>query len=360
MHRRALCRSARPSTTVRWRRVAFGLVALGTAAFAASVGTALPVDGAVTTPVLGGGSPGAGSLQAKADGLAATIDAEAARIHALSVSYQADLNRSQQLAQAEHATSGAIKSARNNFAAAQAALSQEAIAAYVGAGTGSTLNLLFSSSSSTADSQAATQAYIQVSSDNLQFASDSEQASLQTLNTALALDRSARAAVLANLHQVASTRAAAFSAISAEETALSQVKGQMAQLVVEAEAAAAANARAAAATVAHHPAPPPSHTPLQGPPQPTGPPSVGIPGPPGSLAQDFAKLRMCESSNEYSINTGNGYFGAYQFSLSTWQGLGLTGLPSNATPAEQDAAAYKLYREAGWSPWPACSAMLGL
>ncbi|MBX6388345.1 MAG: transglycosylase family protein [Frankia sp.] len=75
---------------------------------------------------------------------------------------------------------------------------------------------------------------------------------------------------------------------------------------------------------------------------------------------DFAKLRQCESGGNYSINTGNGYYGAYQFDRRTWQGLGYSGLPHEAPPAVQDEAAYKLYNSRGWSPWPACARKLGL
>ena len=81
---------------------------------------------------------------------------------------------------------------------------------------------------------------------------------------------------------------------------------------------------------------------------------------PGVSPDDFAALRMCESSGNYAINTGNGYYGAYQFDLLTWEGLGFTGLPNLNNPATQDAAAYKLYDERGWGPWPTCSARLGL
>jgi hypothetical protein len=77
-------------------------------------------------------------------------------------------------------------------------------------------------------------------------------------------------------------------------------------------------------------------------------------------ADTWAKLRMCESSGNYATNTGNGFYGAYQFNLLTWQAGGNTGLPSNASPAVQDAAAQKLYDSRGWQPWPACSAKLGL
>jgi hypothetical protein len=72
------------------------------------------------------------------------------------------------------------------------------------------------------------------------------------------------------------------------------------------------------------------------------------------------RLRMCESGNNYRANTGNGYYGAYQFNAGTWHAYGGTGLPSSAPPAEQDSRARLLYRSRGWAPWPACSRRLGL
>jgi len=79
-----------------------------------------------------------------------------------------------------------------------------------------------------------------------------------------------------------------------------------------------------------------------------------------ATADDFARLRMCESGGNYQANTGNGFYGAYQFDLGTWQGLGYSGRPSDAAPSTQDAAARQLESERGWSPWPACSRKLGL
>lgn len=72
----------------------------------------------------------------------------------------------------------------------------------------------------------------------------------------------------------------------------------------------------------------------------------------------WAALRNCESNGNYATDTGNGYYGAYQFSQQTWDGLGLSGLPSNASPATQDAAAQQLYAEDGSAPWPVCGAYL--
>lgn len=71
-------------------------------------------------------------------------------------------------------------------------------------------------------------------------------------------------------------------------------------------------------------------------------------------------LAQCESSGNYAADTGNGYYGAYQFSLATWHRLGFGGLPSQATPATQDHAVLELWQQRGWAPWPACSAQLGL
>lgn len=78
-------------------------------------------------------------------------------------------------------------------------------------------------------------------------------------------------------------------------------------------------------------------------------------------ASDWAKLRMCESSNRYDINTGTGYYGAYQFDLATWQSVGGKGYPNQASPAEQDYRALYLYRMRGWQPWECANGnMLGL
>lgn len=71
-------------------------------------------------------------------------------------------------------------------------------------------------------------------------------------------------------------------------------------------------------------------------------------------------LAQCESSGNWSINTGNGYYGGLQFSLSTWQAFGGSGLPSNASKAEQIRIAERTLAAQGWGAWPACSAKLGL
>jgi hypothetical protein len=79
----------------------------------------------------------------------------------------------------------------------------------------------------------------------------------------------------------------------------------------------------------------------------------------GSTAQ-FERLAQCESGGNWSINTGNGYYGGLQFNLGTWRGVGMSGYPHQASKATQIAAGQKLHSQRGWSPWPACSRKLGL
>lgn len=74
----------------------------------------------------------------------------------------------------------------------------------------------------------------------------------------------------------------------------------------------------------------------------------------------WAQLAQCESGGNPATNTGNGYYGLYQFSLPTWQAMGGSGLPSEASAAEQTQRAQKLQAQSGWGQWPACAAKLGL
>ncbi len=105
-------------------------------------------------------------------------------------------------------------------------------------------------------------------------------------------------------------------------------------------------------------APPVTAPPVTAPPV-TAPP-VTAPPVPQPLGGVWLELRSCESSNNYGDDTGNGYYGAYQFSLPTWNSLGYAGTPSEAPYYIQDQAAQRLQARSGWSQWPQCSARLGL
>lgn len=87
--------------------------------------------------------------------------------------------------------------------------------------------------------------------------------------------------------------------------------------------------------------------------------NTSAPSPIGN-ADAWAALAQCESGGNPATNTGNGYYGMYQFSLPTWQSVGGTGLPSDASAEEQTMRAQILQQRSGWGQWPACSARLGL
>lgn len=78
----------------------------------------------------------------------------------------------------------------------------------------------------------------------------------------------------------------------------------------------------------------------------------------GSFGEALARLRSCEGS--YTSNTGNGYYGAYQFDQSTWGGYGGYAVASDAPPSVQDQKVWETYQRRGWSPWPSCSRSMGL
>ncbi|MCB0915085.1 MAG: transglycosylase family protein [Actinobacteria bacterium] len=65
-------------------------------------------------------------------------------------------------------------------------------------------------------------------------------------------------------------------------------------------------------------------------------------------------VKMCESTNNYAINTGNGYYGAWQFDYPSWHANGggaYAEYPHLAPDWAQDQVAYNYYQVAGWGPW---------
>jgi len=74
---------------------------------------------------------------------------------------------------------------------------------------------------------------------------------------------------------------------------------------------------------------------------------------------NWAALARCESGgNPRAVGGGGLYFGLYQFSPSTWRGVGGSGSPADASPGEQTARAQALYARTGRSSWPVCGRYL--
>jgi hypothetical protein len=80
-------------------------------------------------------------------------------------------------------------------------------------------------------------------------------------------------------------------------------------------------------------------------------------------ASTWDRLAGCESGGNWSINTGNGFYGGLQFTASTWRAFGGTAYASRADLAsrsQQIAVAQRVLAVQGWKAWPACSAKLHL
>jgi uncharacterized protein YabE (DUF348 family) len=85
------------------------------------------------------------------------------------------------------------------------------------------------------------------------------------------------------------------------------------------------------------------------------------PAPVSSSGLNWYAVAQCESGGDWSINTGNGFYGGLQFDYGTWLAYGggqYAPRADLATPAEQIAVATRLYDARGSSPWPVCGANL--
>lgn len=73
-----------------------------------------------------------------------------------------------------------------------------------------------------------------------------------------------------------------------------------------------------------------------------------------SRAAMWDRIAQCESTGNWSINTGNGYYGGLQFNKRTWDsvnGTDFASYPHQASRAEQITVANRLYAQRGTSPW---------
>ncbi len=89
-------------------------------------------------------------------------------------------------------------------------------------------------------------------------------------------------------------------------------------------------------------------------PAPTTTAAPSPPAPRGSVNWDA--VAQCESGGNWSINTGNGYYGGLQMDMSFWRTYGnsVASRPDLASKAEQINAAERAYSSRGLSPWPTC------
>ena len=92
---------------------------------------------------------------------------------------------------------------------------------------------------------------------------------------------------------------------------------------------------------------------------------LGISGAGVAAADDsvWDKVAQCESGGNWSINTGNGYYGGIQFNNQTWRAYGGTKYAPRADLATRDQQidiAKKVQANQGWGAWPSCTSQLGI
>lgn len=93
----------------------------------------------------------------------------------------------------------------------------------------------------------------------------------------------------------------------------------------------------------------------------SGSSSSGASTAPVASGDVWAALAQCESGgNPSAVSASGAYHGLYQFSVSTWKSVGGSGLPSQASAAEQTERAQILQARSGWGQWPACSRKIGV
>jgi len=124
--------------------------------------------------------------------------------------------------------------------------------------------------------------------------------------------------------------------------------------------------QATTTTAAPRPAPTTTAAPTTTTTEPPPPPPTSEPSDGGYAYDDprgtqvWYDLAQCESGGNWSINTGNGYYGGLQFALATWESVGGSGYPHEHPAATQIDFGRTLQARQGWGAWPHCSEKLGL
>ena len=349
----------------------------------------LTLAGGVLPAVGSFGAPAAGadqisSTQRQIAELQTSAVSGAQRIRALTLAYNQATFQVSTLNQEVTQGRAEVRTLQERSAEVSSQLRRQALDSYTGAYTG-VPSLL---PAGAAPDLVVRAAYVSVASGSLKDSVDQVRATRRELSAAQAQLAAQQRQSGEALAAVGQARLAALAEAAADQSKLDTLQSQLTSLIAAQKAEQAAQARAAAAAAkpatqglpvngglvavvqsAVTPAPAPA-APRLIPTPTTSPPATTVaPGPTATPAPSsgdggaggvWLQLRQCESGDNYQANTGNGFFGAYQFSQDTWTNLGYPGRPDLASPGMQDAAAQKLQAESGWGQWPACSAALGL
>jgi LysM repeat protein len=92
-------------------------------------------------------------------------------------------------------------------------------------------------------------------------------------------------------------------------------------------------------------------------------PLIGASGANAATVSTWDKVAQCESGGDWTINTGNGYYGGLQFSASTWRAYGggaYASAANQASKAAQISVAERVLAGQGPGAWPVCGPQAGL
>jgi hypothetical protein len=175
--------------------------------------------------------------------------------------------------------------------------------------------------------------------DARQQATDAAAAARSALDDAAALEQQA-AGALATAEQVEASAQRTVADVQAQQAATQSRLEQTRATIVELQSQQAAAEQRAVVPPPSAPSPPPSA------------PSGG---------HDWDAVAQCESGGNWSINTGNGYYGGLQFSQSTWDSFGGGAYASRAdlaSKSEQITVAERVLDAQGPGAWPTCGRSL--
>ena len=291
------------------------------------------------------------SAQAQQAQLQAQVMASANRIRSLTLAYEEAETEASALASQVQADRARIGQLESQVSSTRRALRIDAVLSYTGASS-TTPGVV-----PTVGSDPAIRAeYLEVAAGDVSDTVDRYRAQETQIATAEQQLTAEMAASQAAARATEASRQEALAVAQSVQAQLQQVQTRITELVAARAAAQAAAAQAAARAA------------TQGLPVGGGLVSVvrNVVAPAPAASGDggaggvWLQLRECESGDNYRADTGNGFYGAYQFSASTWTGLGYPGRPDQEPPAMQDQAAQRLQAQSGWGQWPACSAALGL
>jgi resuscitation-promoting factor RpfB len=378
-HRRPGAKNARRVK----RTVVTGLVAAvlasapGVAASAAPLATGSPLS--ESTSPLGASS---GATKAEIASLRAQIAAEAGQIHDYVDSYSRASSEAAVLSQELAAQRTQLVRVRHNLGKAESALRQAAIQSYTGSEGGDETTDV----SGSAEAAIGTE-FLSVASSDISNLEGNYRLDQTQVGGAIVRLTSEQQANNRALTQAATSRAEALRTATSDQDQLASLEDRLATLapgtaqggptdnglVKSTDASTSSTNNGSGGSSGSGSTPPttsttaPSTPPATGTPTTTDPPTTTTTVPPssgggggGGASGVWLELRECESGDDYQANTGNGFYGAYQFTEQTWSGLGYPGYPYQEPPGMQDAAAQKLQAEAGWGQWPTCAAKLGL